>query len=148
MTQGATPAPTPVPASSMVVLRADPRLRVLMVKRSTRARNRAGLCVFPGGRVDAGESPADTAIRELFAEAGQLLAPDSGTHGATHSASVSGLAELRRALNAGRSTFSELVEQLGAAAGCQRRSVSSDSIDPLDHTFARKAPIRCAFLLL
>lgn len=69
-----TPA-TPRPAATILLLRRNGRhggegLEVLMVRRSPEASFMPGVWVFPGGVVEAGESPAECAARELAEEAG------------------------------------------------------------------------------
>ena len=69
-----TPA-IPRPAATILLLRrggrhVDRRVEVLMVKRSTEASFMPRVWVFPGGALEAGESPAECAVRELREEAG------------------------------------------------------------------------------
>ena len=71
---GAEPA-TPRPAATIILLRrggkhADRALELLMVKRGEAQSFMPGVWVFPGGAVDAGESPQACAARELAEEAG------------------------------------------------------------------------------
>ena len=84
--QPAVPA-TPRPAATVVLLRdGEAGCELFMVTRSADSRFMAGGLVFPGGKVDAAdlaESSEDggfrlAAIRELFEEAGVLLACDPG----------------------------------------------------------------------
>lgn len=53
---------------------------LLLTRRSERLRNHAGQWAFPGGRVDSGESPEETALREMREEIGLAL-PDSAIIG-------------------------------------------------------------------
>jgi 8-oxo-dGTP pyrophosphatase MutT (NUDIX family) len=87
--QGATAAPgeeynpgpptEPRQAATVILLRGgSERLEVLLVRRSPHARFMAGVWVFPGGAVDAGEGEGDgahrsAAIRELREEASIAL---------------------------------------------------------------------------
>src|SRR5436853_3268082 len=72
-------AETPArPAASAIVLRdsaAGPE--VLLVQRTPKARFMGGAWVFPGGAVDDGETPEQTARRELEEEAALGLPPDA-----------------------------------------------------------------------
>lgn len=49
---------------------------VLLTRRSGKLRNHAGQWAFPGGRIDGGESPEQTALRELEEEVGLKLPGD------------------------------------------------------------------------
>lgn len=49
---------------------------LILTKRSKKMKNHPGQWALPGGRMDIGESPADTALRELGEEVGLSLAPD------------------------------------------------------------------------
>ena len=48
---------------------------LVLTRRSSRLRNHAGQWAFPGGRVDAGETPEQTALREMHEEIGLELDP-------------------------------------------------------------------------
>jgi 8-oxo-dGTP pyrophosphatase MutT (NUDIX family) len=131
-----TPA-QPRDAATVVVLRAAPRgIEVYLVKRSRAVDFMAGAHVFPGGRLDKGDSSASAcallsagtaslqdrlgepipamhaaglfvaAIRETFEEAGLLLGRLAAGWGAD---------DARRAVAAG-AQFSTLVEHIDAAA--------------------------------
>jgi 8-oxo-dGTP pyrophosphatase MutT (NUDIX family) len=73
--------PLPLPSGTVVVLRDAPGLELLLLQRNARD-GQAGLWVFPGGKVDAGDrrgdgEPADdarrAAVREAAEEAGLAL---------------------------------------------------------------------------
>ena len=49
----------------------------LITRRSSRLRDHPGQWALPGGRVDPGETPEETARRELHEELGLALAPDT-----------------------------------------------------------------------
>ena len=67
---------TPRRAAGVILLRGGAgRLEILLVKRTEKARFMGGVWVFPGGAVDASETPRETAARELREEAGITL-PD------------------------------------------------------------------------
>jgi 8-oxo-dGTP pyrophosphatase MutT (NUDIX family) len=72
-------AETPArPAASVIVLRDSPAgPEVLLVQRTPSARFMGGAWVFPGGAVDQGESPDETARRELEEEAAVTLPPEA-----------------------------------------------------------------------
>jgi len=68
----------PRPAASVIVLRDAPEgTEVLLVQRTPKARFMGGAWVFPGGAVDAGETPEQTARRELEEEAAVGLPADA-----------------------------------------------------------------------
>ncbi len=74
----------PRQAATIILLRGGTRsLEVLLVRRTERARFMAGVWVFPGGAVDAGEGEGDAAhrlaaVRELREEAGIAVADPAG----------------------------------------------------------------------
>ncbi|MGW8192792.1 MAG: NUDIX hydrolase, partial [Desulforhopalus sp.] len=49
---------------------------VILTRRSGRLRSHAGQWAFPGGSIDKGEAPVDTALRELAEEVGLHLSSD------------------------------------------------------------------------
>jgi 8-oxo-dGTP pyrophosphatase MutT (NUDIX family) len=80
VSDAATPA-TPRPAATIVLLRRGGRhndrgVEVLMVRRSDAARFMPGVWVFPGGAIEANETPAECAARELEEETGVDLGVD------------------------------------------------------------------------
>jgi 8-oxo-dGTP pyrophosphatase MutT (NUDIX family) len=50
---------------------------LLLTKRASELRNHAGQWAMPGGRIDAGESPEQAALRELHEEVGLALAAEA-----------------------------------------------------------------------
>jgi 8-oxo-dGTP pyrophosphatase MutT (NUDIX family) len=73
---------TPRPAATVLLLRhggkhVERGVEVLMVRRSTEASFMPGVWVFPGGIIEADESPAECAARELAEEAGIELGADA-----------------------------------------------------------------------
>jgi len=59
----------PVPAAVLIALVRRPgSLGVLYTERATTLRRHSGQISFPGGRVEAGESPGDAAVREAWEE--------------------------------------------------------------------------------
>jgi 8-oxo-dGTP pyrophosphatase MutT (NUDIX family) len=55
----------------------QPRAALVLTRRAETLRRHAGQWALPGGRVDAGESPEETALRELEEEIGLDLGPDA-----------------------------------------------------------------------
>jgi 8-oxo-dGTP pyrophosphatase MutT (NUDIX family) len=55
---------------------ADGQACFLITRRASGMRNHPGQWALPGGRIDPGESAAETALRELHEELGLLLGPD------------------------------------------------------------------------
>ena len=49
---------------------------LILTIRTSRLRHHAGQRVFPGGRIDAGETPEQTALRELQEEVGLQIDPE------------------------------------------------------------------------
>lgn len=49
---------------------------IILTRRASRMKNHAGQWALPGGRMDAGETPAETALRELEEEVGLRLDVD------------------------------------------------------------------------
>ncbi|MEO1171423.1 MAG: NUDIX domain-containing protein, partial [Myxococcota bacterium] len=95
-----------IPAASVLALRGDPELRVLMVRRTPKSRSWAGLWVFPGGRIEAGEDVPVAAARELFEETGLLLADGS-------SRAMTLAQDSREAVHAGEVAFMDVVSASG-----------------------------------
>ena len=93
---GSSDDETPAPAATVLLLRDEPAFEVLMIARHVNSAFAGGALVFPGGRVDPGDSAPDwsglstglsgdpriaaaqiASIREAFEEAGILLARDA-----------------------------------------------------------------------
>ncbi|MEV0454265.1 NUDIX hydrolase [Catellatospora methionotrophica] len=68
---GREPA-TPREASTVVLIRPD---RTIFLIRRMRAMAFGGMWAFPGGSLEAGETPADAAVREIEEETGVTLLP-------------------------------------------------------------------------
>ena len=60
-----------------VVDDADGHGALVLTKRSNRLNAHAGQWAIPGGRLDAGETPEEAALRELHEEVGLKVAPDA-----------------------------------------------------------------------
>jgi 8-oxo-dGTP pyrophosphatase MutT (NUDIX family) len=63
-------------ASVILLRRAEPGFEVFLLRRRKGASFMASAFVFPGGGAEAHEGPKETAARELFEEAGVLIARD------------------------------------------------------------------------
>ena len=50
---------------------------LILTRRASKLRKHPGQWAFPGGKMDPGEKPVDTALRELSEEVGLELGPDS-----------------------------------------------------------------------
>jgi 8-oxo-dGTP pyrophosphatase MutT (NUDIX family) len=67
-------------AASVILLRATPNgFEVFLLRRHKKASFMASAFVFPGGATEPGEDALTAAARELFEEAGVLLARDTGS---------------------------------------------------------------------
>ncbi len=64
-------------AVAVCVVEDDGVPALLITRRAARMRNHAGQWALPGGRVDAGETPVEGALRELEEEVGLTLPPSS-----------------------------------------------------------------------
>lgn len=69
-----------LPDSQQGGVRAVDEAAFVLTRRASRMRNHAGQWALPGGRLDAGESPQQAALRELHEEVGLLL-PESAVLG-------------------------------------------------------------------
>jgi 8-oxo-dGTP pyrophosphatase MutT (NUDIX family) len=71
-------------AASVILLRATPNgFEVFLLRRHKKASFMASAFVFPGGATESGEDALTAAARELFEEAGVLLARDTGSQNET-----------------------------------------------------------------
>lgn len=64
----------PMPAAVLVTIVHGPMPGILLTKRTSTLAKHAGQVAFPGGRIEAGETVEQAALREAFEEVG--LAPD------------------------------------------------------------------------
>ena len=58
-------------------------LTVILTKRSSQLRSHSGQVAFPGGKIDAGETPRDAALREAYEEVGMSPQPWRRSAGST-----------------------------------------------------------------
>lgn len=70
----AGPVLSPIPAASAIVLRDGP-LEVLLLRRNEKSSFVPNAWVFPGGTIEADETPEVAAARETFEEAGLQIDP-------------------------------------------------------------------------
>jgi len=68
-------------AVALVVVDGDDGPGIVLTKRSSRLRAHAGQWALPGGRLDAGETPEDAALRELHEELGLHVDPGDAVLG-------------------------------------------------------------------
>jgi 8-oxo-dGTP pyrophosphatase MutT (NUDIX family) len=115
-TAPATPV-RPVPAATVIPLRErppGPEVEVLLLRRERRASFMANAFVFPGGRVDEADGGAEVAaIRELFEEAGVLLARPPAPGAGPAALPAAAVDAARRRLLAGGITFAALLAEVG-----------------------------------
>jgi 8-oxo-dGTP pyrophosphatase MutT (NUDIX family) len=65
------PVPNPRPAAVLVpILAREPEVTVLLTERAASLRDHSGQIAFPGGKLDAGESALQAALREAQEEVG------------------------------------------------------------------------------
>ena len=132
MSETAKPAAVPVPAATILLLRDGVEgLEVFMVKRHHQIDFVAGALVFPGGKLEKGDSdaalerhfdgaeswPADMralgagAIREAFEESGILLARDARTGDFVTAARLAELQHYRPLLDKREAVLAEVLEK-------------------------------------
>jgi 8-oxo-dGTP pyrophosphatase MutT (NUDIX family) len=132
MPETAKPAAVPVPAATIMLLRdGDDGLEVFMVKRHHQIDFVAGALVFPGGKIEKGDSDAALerhfdggenwtpemralgagAIREAFEESGILLARDATTGAFVSSARLEGLQHYRSGLDKRDVSLDDMLEK-------------------------------------
>lgn len=93
----------------MILLRrAKPGFEVFLLRRRKGASFMASAFVFPGGATEAGEDARTAAARELFEEAGILLARDTGAGAET--LEVPSLLALRKRIHGGADAVKSLAE--------------------------------------
>jgi 8-oxo-dGTP pyrophosphatase MutT (NUDIX family) len=126
------PAATPVPAATILLLRdGDDGLEVFMVKRHHQIDFVAGALVFPGGKLEKGDSDpvlakyldggtdwtaemralGAGAIREAFEESGILLARDARTGGFVTAERLEELQHYRPLLDKREAVLAEVLEK-------------------------------------
>lgn len=126
-------AAEPKPAATIVLLRDGPSgLEVLLLKRHRSSGFVPGAYVFPGGRTDEADADAElrryalnlrdadvaphywfAAVREVFEEAGVLLARDEHGSWVADTTESSGMQELRLALMDDGATLLDVVRRCG-----------------------------------
>jgi 8-oxo-dGTP pyrophosphatase MutT (NUDIX family) len=133
---------TPRPAATVALLRDGPAgCEVLMVTRSGNSRFMAGLLVFPGGKVDAADIEAGgsedvgfqlAAIREVFEEAGVLLASDADTDDLAPPERAEAVAgRWRAAVHKGEVPFSRVLEAELLTAGLPHLTYFANWVAPI-----------------
>src|SRR5579859_1834326 len=131
MAENEKPIAVPLPAATILLLRDGPSgVEVFMVKRHHQIDFVAGALVFPGGRVDKGDSEAAlrdhtdgglewsdemralgaAAIREAFEESGILLARDATTGQFVTAERLEALQGFRKALEKREVSLADLLK--------------------------------------
>jgi 8-oxo-dGTP pyrophosphatase MutT (NUDIX family) len=148
----------PRPAATVLTLREAPDgYEILMLRRNVRSEFMAGVFVFPGGAVDETDAHAPVyglsdevassrlardggglafyvaSLRELFEEAGLLIACDENGHEVrfTTPEDLERLGSYRRALNAREVTFSDVMRREGILLDLRGVSYLSHWITPV-----------------
>ena len=131
---------TPVPAATIVLLRpAASSFEMFMIVRHHQIDFASGALVFPGGKIDAGDSDpaiteycdgADTdpatraiqvgAIREAFEECGVLLARPDGDSDLVSGARLSELDHYRDEIHGGEITLAEFLKRESLRLACDQ----------------------------
>jgi 8-oxo-dGTP pyrophosphatase MutT (NUDIX family) len=132
MSETAKPAAVPVPAATILLLRdGEQGLEVFMVKRHHQIDFVAGALVFPGGKLEKGDSDAALdrhcdggkdwtaemralgagAIREAFEESGILLARDATTGGFVTAGRLNELQHYRAMLDKREASLSDVLDK-------------------------------------
>jgi 8-oxo-dGTP pyrophosphatase MutT (NUDIX family) len=132
MSEPAKPAAAPVPAATILLLRdGEAGLEVFMVKRHHQIDFVAGALVFPGGKLEKGDSDAALekyvdcaddwtpamralgagAIREAFEESGILLARDARSGGFVTAERLAELQHYRPLLDKREAVLAEVLEK-------------------------------------
>lgn len=138
------PSPaTPVPAASLVLLRDRPGggVETLLIQRHQQSRFAGGDFVFPGGKVEAADTPAEApgaalayrvgAIRETFEEVGVLLA--DGPDGQPPSVASSRFRDHRRACQREPRAFGAMLRAERLALATNRLVYFAHWITPEEH---------------
>jgi 8-oxo-dGTP pyrophosphatase MutT (NUDIX family) len=134
MSESAKPAAVPVPAATILLLRdGEQGLEVFMVKRHHQIDFVAGALVFPGGKLEKGDSDAALdrhldggaewtaemralgagAIREAFEESGILLARDARSGGLVTPERLDELQHYRALLEKREAVLADVLEKEG-----------------------------------
>lgn len=134
MSESAKPAAIPVPAATILLLRdGEAGLEVFMVKRHHQIDFVSGALVFPGGKIEKGDSDAALAahsdggegwtaemralgagaIREAFEESGILLARDARSGGFVTATRLDELQHYRPLLDKRQAVLAEVLEKEG-----------------------------------
>ncbi len=146
-----------IPAATILLLRDTPAFEVLMVERHANIKFAGGALVFPGGRIDTGDSdqgwldhcagldamprehmtPKIAAIREAFEETGILLARKNGESQFVDDAFAQSVDHWRSEVEADDRKFLELVREKELRLACDALSLFARWSPPVSATHKR-----------
>lgn len=137
----------PIPAATIILLRDEPALEVLMIERHVKIGFAGGALVFPGGRIDPADadpkwtqhssgldprfpSAQVASIREAFEEAGILLAREKSGDALIGSDRTDALASWRPRIEEDAKLFLDMIREEKLSLACDRLTLFSHWVAP------------------